>query len=164
MSTSVAHSFNKLLNQSRSTKSRGTGELDEAIKRLRRMILVEGIPSAQVRICRSCIDLGKTTYENRTLLCDPGYGRSCLGWMTSLLTHICITFPEDHVKCARKLETIHSGRCVWSSYQWIVIHLCFRTLATDKGFKERVREDMLVRLLDAFVWRSHGSEPFFALC
>lgn len=34
----------------------------------------------------------------------------------------------------------------------------FRTLATDKGFKERVREDMLVRLLDAFVWRSHGKE------
>lgn len=32
-----------------------------------------------------------------------------------------------------------------------------RTLATDKGFKERVREDMLVRLLDAFVWRNHGS-------
>lgn len=31
----------------------------------------------------------------------------------------------------------------------------FRTLATDKGFKERVREDMLVRLLDAFVWRNH---------
>ena len=32
----------------------------------------------------------------------------------------------------------------------------FSTLATDRGFKERVREDMLVRLLDAFVWRSHG--------
>ena len=32
-----------------------------------------------------------------------------------------------------------------------------RTLATDRGFKERVREDMLVRLLDAFVWRNHGS-------
>ena len=31
-----------------------------------------------------------------------------------------------------------------------------RTLATDRGFKERVREDMLVRLLDAFVWRNHG--------
>ena len=31
-----------------------------------------------------------------------------------------------------------------------------RTLATDKGFKERVHEDMLVRLLDAFVWRNHG--------
>jgi hypothetical protein len=35
------------------------------------------------------------------------------------------------------------------------------TLATDRGFKERVREDMLVRLLDAFVWRNHGhSLPF----
>jgi cell cycle arrest protein BUB2 len=31
------------------------------------------------------------------------------------------------------------------------------TLATDRGFKERVREDMLVRLLDAFVWRNHGN-------
>jgi cell cycle arrest protein BUB2 len=32
----------------------------------------------------------------------------------------------------------------------------FSTLATDRGFKERVREDMLVRLLDAFVWRNYG--------
>lgn len=31
----------------------------------------------------------------------------------------------------------------------------FRTLATDRGFKERVREDMLIRLLDAFIWRNH---------
>ena len=31
-----------------------------------------------------------------------------------------------------------------------------RTLATDRGFKERVSEDMLIRLLDAFVWRNHG--------
>lgn len=30
----------------------------------------------------------------------------------------------------------------------------FRTLATDRGFKERVREDMLIRILDVFVWRS----------
>ncbi len=35
-------------------------------------------------------------------------------------------------------------------------HGCGRTLATDRGFKERVSEDMLVRLLDAFVWRNHG--------
>ena len=31
-------------------------------------------------------------------------------------------------------------------------------MATDKGFKERVQEDMLVRLLDAFVWRSNGMQ------
>lgn len=36
------------------------------------------------------------------------------------------------------------------------INASYRTLATDRGFKERVREDMLVRLLDAFVWRNHG--------
>ena len=29
-----------------------------------------------------------------------------------------------------------------------------RTLTTDHGFKERVREDMLVRLLDDFAWRN----------
>jgi cell cycle arrest protein BUB2 len=34
--------------------------------------------------------------------------------------------------------------------------LC-RTLATDRGFKERVREDMLVRLLDAFVWKNQDN-------
>jgi cell cycle arrest protein BUB2 len=33
----------------------------------------------------------------------------------------------------------------------------YRTLATDRGFKERVTEDMLVRILDAFVWRSQGT-------
>jgi len=37
------------------------------------------------------------------------------------------------------------------------LFLSFSTLATDRGFKERVREDMLVRLLDAFVWRNHGN-------
>ena len=29
----------------------------------------------------------------------------------------------------------------------------FRTLATDQGFKERVKEEMLIRLLEAFVWK-----------
>lgn len=37
-----------------------------------------------------------------------------------------------------------------------ISHIKRSTLATDRGFKERVREDMLVRLLDAFVWRNHG--------
>jgi len=38
----------------------------------------------------------------------------------------------------------------------LFLQYLFSTLATDRGFKERVREDMLVRLLDAFVWRNHG--------
>lgn len=32
--------------------------------------------------------------------------------------------------------------------------LSFRTLATDEGFLRVVSEDMLARLLDAFVWHS----------
>lgn len=33
----------------------------------------------------------------------------------------------------------------------------FRTLATDLTFKGKVREDMLIRLLEAFAWKSsHG--------
>ncbi|RSH94798.1 hypothetical protein EHS25_004604 [Saitozyma podzolica] len=34
----------------------------------------------------------------------------------------------------------------------------FRTLATDTQFKGKVKEDMLIRLLEAFVWKNHGSE------
>jgi cell cycle arrest protein BUB2 len=43
------------------------------------------------------------------------------------------------------------------------VNTWFSTLATDRGFKERVREDMLVRLLDAFVWRNHGYSTRFPL-
>lgn len=52
---------------------------------------------------------------------------------------------------------IHSGICFISSLNKWLIGLG-RTLATDLAFKKRVREDMLVRLLDAFVWRHH-QEP-----
>lgn len=34
----------------------------------------------------------------------------------------------------------------------------FRTLATDQGFKERVKEEKLIRLLDAFVWKHNRAE------
>jgi hypothetical protein len=32
----------------------------------------------------------------------------------------------------------------------------FRTLATDTQFKGKVKEDMLIRLLEAFVWKNQG--------
>ncbi|ORY29797.1 rab-GTPase-TBC domain-domain-containing protein [Naematelia encephala] len=34
----------------------------------------------------------------------------------------------------------------------------FRTLATDLDFKGKVREDMLIRMLEAFVWKNAGEE------
>lgn len=36
----------------------------------------------------------------------------------------------------------------------------FRTLATDTQFKGKVKEDMLIRLLEAFVWRITCTHTF----
>lgn len=33
----------------------------------------------------------------------------------------------------------------------------FRTLATDTQFKGKVKEDMLIRLLEAFIWKHNGA-------
>lgn len=38
----------------------------------------------------------------------------------------------------------------------IVKNDTFRTLATDTQFKGKVKEDMLIRLLEAFIWKNHG--------
>jgi hypothetical protein len=53
----------------------------------------------------------------------------------------------------RDSDTCHfTHRCP----QLLVKNDTFRTLATDTDFKGKVREDMLIRLLEAFVWRSQG--------
>lgn len=44
---------------------------------------------------------------------------------------------------------------VWN--WWTVKNDTFRTLATDHQFKGKVKEDMLIRLLDAFIWKNHGT-------
>lgn len=45
-----AHQFNKILNQkSSSTRLRTAEDVDEALKKLRRLVLVNGIPSDVVR-------------------------------------------------------------------------------------------------------------------
>ncbi len=78
--------------------------------------------------------------------------------MTSPLRHSWSTWAEGHVKSRRRLGTTHSGSRLFyiSSLNVPLTNVVYRTLATDTGFKERVRDDMLVRLLDAFVWRSYG--------
>jgi cell cycle arrest protein BUB2 len=48
----TAHSFNKILNQPKHpSKARVSGDIEEGIKKLRRLILVDGIPSAEVYTC-----------------------------------------------------------------------------------------------------------------
>ncbi|KAF8971039.1 bub2 protein [Flammula alnicola] len=121
MSAAVAHSFNKLLSQPKAiSKSRATGEIEDGTTKLRRMILVEGIPSSFDPTLRPRI------------------------WKILLRVN---DLPTDTY-----LRYVSCGPC---QVREKIRNDTFRTLATDKGFKERVREDMLVRLLDAFVWRSH---------
>ncbi|OJA17846.1 hypothetical protein AZE42_03318 [Rhizopogon vesiculosus] len=122
-SAATAHSFNKILNQPRSSKSKRSGDVDEGTKKLRRMILVEGIPSAADPTLRPRI------------------------WK--------ILLRVDDISAGTFLEYVARGPC---EVREKIRNDTFRTLATDKGFKERVREDMLVRLLDAFVWRSHDRQ------
>lgn len=48
--TSAAHSFNKVLNQARTNaKFRTRADVDDGVKKIRRLILVEGIPASLVR-------------------------------------------------------------------------------------------------------------------
>ncbi|KAJ7782898.1 rab domain-containing cell division control protein [Mycena metata] len=121
MSSATAHSFNKILNQPKvSSKSRSSTDIDDGTKKLRRMILVEGIPSAADPTLRPRI------------------------WK--------ILLRVNNLSSETFLRYVARGPC---EVREKIRNDTFRTLATDRGFKERVREDMLIRLLDAFVWRNH---------
>ena len=158
--TATAHSFNKLLSQPKAaSKSRATGETDDGTKKLRRMILVEGIPSVVVRYMifgiQVCLKFG---HKQRIQLCVLGYGKYYFELTNYLQRHTLTMSLVAHAKCEKKYEMILLGiqlNNVTSNRYFKSYH---RTLATDKGFKGRVQEDMLVRLLDAFVWRSNGMQ------
>ncbi|KAG8908835.1 hypothetical protein FRB99_003073 [Tulasnella sp. 403] len=125
-----AQTFNKILNQPRlSTKFRTQADIDEGLKKLRRLILVEGIPFSIDPTLR------------------PRIWKLLLGVTGSISS-------SDYIKYVSK------GPC---AVREKIRNDTFRTLATDRGFKERVSEDMLVRLLDAFVWRSQDRQDSQAL-
>ncbi|EMD38299.1 rab domain-containing cell division control protein, partial [Gelatoporia subvermispora B] len=120
----TARSFNKILNQFKSSsKSRSKSDVEDAIKKLRRLILIEGIPSTVDPTLRPRI------------------------WK--------ILLRVQNISADTFLEYVARGPC---EVREKIRNDTFRTLATDRGFKERVREDMLVRLLDAFVWRNHDRQ------
>ncbi|KAI0094002.1 TBC-domain-containing protein [Irpex rosettiformis] len=123
-SSSSAHSFNKILNVHKSSsRPRNATDVEESIKKLRRLILVDGIPSKANPSLRPRI------------------------WKILLRVH--------DISAETFLEYVGRGPC---EVKEKIRNDTFRTLATDTGFKERVREDMLVRLLDAFVWRNHDRQ------
>jgi hypothetical protein len=112
MSAATAHSFNKLLSQPKAaSKSRATGETDDCTKKLRRMILVEGIPSALVR----CSVLGVQPYseldrEQRIQLCGLEYGKYYFE-LTIYQPKPTLTISlAVHAKCERKYGMILLGK------------------------------------------------------
>jgi hypothetical protein len=113
----VAHAFNKILHQ---PSKRAQKDVEESVKKLRRLILIEGIPSTADGTLRHRI------------------------WK--------IFLRVTELPAETFLDYVARGPC---DVREKIRNDTFRTLATDRGFKERVREDMLVRLLDAFVWRNH---------
>ncbi|KAK0226408.1 bub2 protein [Armillaria novae-zelandiae] len=122
-STATAHSFARLLNQPKISSKSRSGEVDDGTKKLRRMILVDGIPSATDPTLRPRI------------------------WK--------ILLRINDLSADTYLKYVARGPC---EVREKIRNDTFRTLATDRGFKERVREDMLVRLLDAFVWKNHDRQ------
>jgi len=120
----TAHAFNKILSQPKlSSKTRSPDDVEESVKKLRRLILIEGIPSK-----------ADPTLRHRI-------------WK--------ILLRVNDLPAETFLEYVARGPC---EVREKIRNDTFRTLATDRGFKERVREDMLVRLLDAFVWRNHDRQ------
>lgn len=112
MSAATAHSFNKLLSQPKAaSKSRATGETDDGTKKLRRMILVEGIPSALVR--RST--LGVQAYsehdrEQRIQPCGLEYGKYYFELTNYPPKPILTISLAAHAKCERKYGMIRLGK------------------------------------------------------
>ena len=111
MSAATAHSFNKLLSQPKAaSKSRATGETDDGTKKLRRMILVEGIPSALVRYnilgVQAYSELGR---EQRIQLCGLEYGKYYFE-LTNCRPKLTLTMSlAAHAKCERKYGMILLG-------------------------------------------------------
>jgi len=112
--------FAKILDNPRfASRARNSQQVEDGLRKLRRQILVEGIPD-------------EIAAQRR-----PAIWKLFLG--------------IKHLDGERYLSYVSRGPC---AVREKIRNDTFRTLATDKGFKSRVREDMLVRLLDAFVWSS----------
>lgn len=112
----TAHSFNKLLSQPRAaSKSRATGETDDGTNKLRRMILVEGIPSVVVStFIKHYRCSGILSREQRIRLCVLEYGKYFFE-LTNCQPKPTFTMSRAaHAKYERKYGMILLGTpCSW---------------------------------------------------
>ncbi|CAG8555852.1 3084_t:CDS:2 [Ambispora leptoticha] len=113
------------------TTHRTEREVKSSLKKLRQIILDEGLPE-----------------ENLPKL-DPSV--QSLIRPISLRSRVWKHFlGVYHVSMAEYVRLIKKGRsCVYDK----VRNDTFRTMATDQRFLQRVNEDMLIRVLNAFAWK-----------
>ncbi|KAJ9119075.1 hypothetical protein QFC22_003566 [Naganishia vaughanmartiniae] len=117
--------FLKILNQTSHPSS--SSDISDNLKRLRRLVLTQGIPDDPV---------------------DNANETGIRGRVWKLLLRIDQVSAEDY------LQWVDMGPSEVSAK---IRNDTFRTLATDLSFKGKVREDMLIRLLEAFAWKSKQS-------
>lgn len=89
--------------------------------------------------------------------CVREYGSSCSKWTASRQKIIYAGCPWALLLIVTKVS-LYSVQAIMCAIQkrltiQTVKNDTFRTLATDTQFKGKVKEDMLIRLLEAFVWK-----------
>ncbi|WWC96869.1 hypothetical protein V866_003744 [Kwoniella sp. B9012] len=123
--TDLYETLSSLLNPlALSGRHRSTSEISDGLKRIRRIVLTEGIPEVP----------GKPSLRPKI-------------WKLMLRV--------DNLNAEDYLRWVSMGP---SSDSHKIKNDTFRTLATDTQFKGKVKEDMLIRLLEAFVWKITTSE------
>lgn len=135
--------FLKILNQTSNPPS--SSDVSDNLKRLRRLVLTRGIPDDT--------DTGKDNSSTQI---------RARVW--KLLLRIDRVSPEDYLRWVDMGPSEVSAKSEHLSLLFLanatdtspvtVKNDTFRTLATDLNFKGKVREDMLIRLLEAFAWKN----------
>jgi cell cycle arrest protein BUB2 len=139
--------FLKILNQAANLAS--SSDVSDNLKRLRRLVLTRGIP------------------DDTTAGEGDNYGQ-IRARVWKLLLRVDRVSPNDYLRWVDMGPSEVSAKSEsFSCLQFIVVADCpilsvkndtFRTLATDLNFKGKVREDMLIRLLEAFAWKNSQNE------
>ena len=87
---STAHSFNKILNQYKTaSKARSATDMEDATKKLRRLILVDGIPSTVV-----CCTPWRVNESSQLDITGSYTTTKDMENLTSRTRHICTRFPR----------------------------------------------------------------------
>ena len=168
MTAAVYDQLVGLLQPSGSGRHRTPSEQSDGLKRIRRLVLTEGIPEevslrvggAEPRTRLLGLESVKADRRMVARPCDRGYGSSCLKSSVYSRKSTCDTSRWVRQASAQRVGTRQlSDSCARRNNESVLSAVkndTFRTLATDTQFKGVVKEDMLIRLLEAFVWKNHG--------